>query len=459
MDSDALDGALGATWRDDRPWSFLTQLTEIGDRLAGSPGEGRAAELVADHFADAGARDVTTDTFEITTWERGDATLQLTAPVERIFETIALPYSPGDAVSGPLVDVGYGTPGEIEGADLEGAIAVASTTTPPGRRFVHRMEKFGLAHEAGAAAFVFVNHRDGQLPPTGSLRFDAEAEMPGVGVSAETGDWLREYARRAPNAETPRRPGGRIGGGEATVTVEASTGPGESRNVHGVLGPDAGPEVVVLGHHDAHDVAEGALDNGCGIAMVVTIARLLAAVEDDLECRVRVAGVGSEELGLMGSAALADALDLERVRAVVNVDGAGRERDLVAMTQASETAETVVESVADATVHPIHVDPDPHPYSDHWPFLREGIPALQLHSRAPDGGDRGRGWGHTQADTRDKVDPRTLREHAMLGALLTGELTGRDPDPIESADLREAMLERDFEPGMRAANLWPDEWD
>ncbi|MFT4932418.1 MAG: Zn-dependent M28 family amino/carboxypeptidase, partial [Natronomonas sp.] len=180
---------------------------------------------------------------------------------------------------------------------------------------------------------------------------------------------------------------------------------------------------------------------------------------DDLDCRVRVAGVGSEELGLMGSAALADALDLERVRAVVNVDGAGRERDLVAMTQASETAETVVESVADGTVHPIHVDPDPHPYSDHWPFLREGIPALQLHSRVPDGGARGRGWGHTQADTRDKVDPRTLREHAMLGALLTMELAGRDPDPIESADLREAMLEQDFEPGMRAANLWPAAWD
>lgn len=456
---DALDSALGATWRDDRPWDFLTQLTEIGNRLAGSPGEGRAAELVAETFEDAGVREVTTEPFEITTWERGEASLQLTAPVERRFETIALPYSPGGVVEGPLVDVGYGTPEEVEGADLEGAIAVASTTTPPGQRFVHRMEKFGLAHEAGAEAFVFVNHLDGQLPPTGSLRFDAEAEMPGVGVSAETGDWLREYARRAPDAETPRRPGGRIGGGEATVTVEATSGRGESRNVHGVLGPDAEEEIVVLGHHDAHDVAEGALDNGCGIAMVVTIARLLAEIEDDLDCRVRVAGVGSEELGLMGSAALAESLDLDRVRAVVNADGAGRERDLVAMTQASETATAVAESVADATVHPIHVDPDPHPYSDHWPFVREGVPALQLHSRPADGDQRGRGWGHTQADTRDKVDPRTLREHAMLGALLTRELTRQDPDPIESDELREAMLEQDFEPGMRAANLWPDEWD
>lgn len=459
MDFDALDGALGATWRDDRPWNFLTQLTEIGNRLAGSPGERRAAELVAETFSEAGVRNVTTDSFEITTWERGGATLQLTAPVERGFETIALPYAPGGAVSGPLVDVGYGTPDEIEGANLDGAIAVASTTTPPGRRFVHRMETFGMAHEAGAEAFVFVNHLEGQLPPTGSLRFDAEAEMPGVGVSAETGDWLREYARRAPNAETSRRPGGRLGGGEATVTVEATSGLGESRNVHGVIGPDTDEEIVVLGHHDAHDVAEGALDNGCGIAMVVTVARILAAIEERLECRVRVAGVGAEELGLMGSAALAQSLDIDRVRAVVNIDGAGRERDLVAMTHASESAASVVESVADGTVHPIHLDPDPHPYSDHWPFLREGVPALQLHSRPADGDQRGRGWGHTQADTRDKVDPRTLREHAMLGAVLTHDLTRRDPDPIESETLQEAMLEQDFEPGMRAANLWPDDWD
>ena len=456
---ETLHEALGATWQDDRPWEFITQLTSIGDRLAGRPGEARAAELVAETFEAAGVRDVTTETFEITTWDRGDASLQLTAPVERTFETIALPYSPGDAVSGPLVDVGYGTPEEVESADLEGAIAVASTTTPSGQRFVHRMEKFGMAYDAGAVAFVFVNHVEGQLPPTGSLRFDAEAEMPGIGVSAETGDWLREYARRAPGAETPKRPGGRIGGGEATVTVDAASGRGQSRNVHGVLGPDTDEEIVVMGHHDAHDVAEGALDNGCGIGTVATIARLLAAVEDDLECRVRVAGVGSEELGLMGSAALARELDLDRVRAVVNADGAGRERDLVAQTQTSETLATIVESIASETGHPIHVNPDPHPYSDHWSFLCEGVPGVQLQSQATGGGERGRGWGHTQADTRDKVDPRILREHAMLGALLTLEMTRNDFDRVDSEDLREAMLEQDFEPGMRAANLWLDEWD
>jgi Zn-dependent M28 family amino/carboxypeptidase len=114
---------------------------------------------------------------------------------------------------------------------------------------------------------------------------------------------------------------------------------------------------------------------------------------------------------------------------------------------------------------PLHVEPTPHPYSDHWPFLRAGVPALQLHSQPPAGGEgpgggpRGRGYTHTRADTRDKVDVRDLRTHAVLTALLVADLTRRglprrDPDDV-AAELRAA----DAEPGMRAAGVWPDDWD
>ncbi|NIS35242.1 MAG: M28 family peptidase, partial [Actinobacteria bacterium] len=61
---------------------------------------------------------------------------------------------------------------------------------------------------------------------------------------------------------------------------------GESVNVHGTLGPDTDEEVVVLAHHDGHDVAEGALDNAAGVAVLLGAARILADLE--LGCRVRV---------------------------------------------------------------------------------------------------------------------------------------------------------------------------
>jgi len=437
-----LDATLGRTWRDEAPYRFLRALCELDDRMAGHDGERRAASLVADAFRDAGVRDVTRQSFPLTTWTRGSTTLRVTDPLDREFEGLALPYSPSATVEGQLVDVGHGTVAEIGDADLDGGVALARTDSPDDGRFVHRMESFGHAIDAGAEAFLFRNHVDGQLPPTGSLRFDEPARGPGVGVSKETGAWLADYASR-----------------DATVRVDvdASTTDGESEYVHGVLGPaDADREVVVLAHFDAHDVAEGALDNGCGIAVVVALARAFGRLDDDaLDARVRVTGVGAEEVGLRGSHALVEGLDLDDVTAVVNVDGAGRHRDMTAMTHTSTGLERALDAVGSRVDHPIDVDADPHPWSDHWPFLRAGVPAVQLYS---DSGERGRGWGHTAADTFDKTDSRTIREHAMLATLLVRELSTTDVDRVEDDVLRDGMIEQGYDSGMVAAGIWPTAW-
>ncbi len=436
MDADA-DRALGRAWRDGAPWELLTALAECGNRMGGHPGEAAAADRVAEALAAAGAADVTRQRFDVNRWNRGSATLSVTSPVERSFEAIALPYSPAGSRSAELVDVGHGTPEEIAAAPVDGRVALASTTTPADYgRFVHRMESYGHVHEAGGVGFVFHNHVAGQLPPTGSLRFDREGELPGVGVSHETGRWLVEYAAR---------------GAEVELAVEASTEPARSVNVHGTLGPASGEEVVVVAHLDAHDVAEGALDNAAGVAVLVGAARVLADLE--LDRRVRLAGVGSEEIGLLGADALAAALDLESVHAVVNLDGAGRFRDLLAYSHGSPAMVEAVRALGEATDRPVTVDERPHPYSDHWPFLRRGVPAVQLHA---DSGERGRGWGHTAADTRDKVDARDLRSHAMLAALLVRDLAGRELPRVDPAALLERLRDAGLERGMRAADIWPE---
>ncbi len=443
--ADETQVALAEMWRDDYPWTFLSKLTELESRMGGHPGERRAAELVAEGFEHAGARDAHTESFEMDCWTRGSAKLAVTDPTERSFETIALPYSPAGDAHGELVDVGHGMPDEIDEKNVAGKIAVASTTTPPGSRFIHRMEKFGYAAAAGADGFVFHNHISGQLPPTGSLTFSDETAIPGVGVSKETGAWLTDYADR---------------GATARLVVDAQTESGTSHNAVAELGPDTEEEVVVVAHHDAHDIAEGALDNGCGITVVVTAAHLLAKM--NLDTRVRIAGVGCEEIGLLGSEALADSIDTSNVRAVVNVDGAGRFRNMRAFTHGSETMESIVQQVSSEANQPIKRQTGVHPFSDHWPFLKRGVPALQLHSEqdhsAP--GSRGRGWGHTHADTRDKVDDRNLREHAMLAALLVREVASQEEIPRRDADdVAKDLREDDYEEGMRAAGIWPEEWD
>jgi len=438
---DRFDAAIGRTWTDDTPGEFLTELTAIGSRMGGSEGEARAADIVADAFRDAGVREVEQDPFEMQVWHRGTSSLRLRGPVEREFETVALPYSPAGEVEGEIVDAGDGTPEEIDDLDIEGKIVVASTTTPEGGRFIHRMEKFGYAIAQGAEAFVFVNHVPGQLPPTGSLRFGHEAAAPAVGVSKETGSWLTEFA-----SDDAR----------VRLTVEAETIAGRSQNVQGRLGPESDEDILLLAHYDSHDIAAGALDNGCGVATVLTAAGVLADADEELERGVRVVAVGCEEVGLLGAEHLAMSVDFDDVAAVVNVDGGGRFRDMVALTHTSESTAAAAERVSERANHPIKVESDPHPFSDQWPFVRGGVPSLQLHS---DSGERGRGWGHTHADTRDKADDRNIREHGVLVALLVDELASMDAARLDTEEVAETFRELDFETGMKAASLWPEGWE
>jgi Zn-dependent M28 family amino/carboxypeptidase len=439
---------LGRAVSDPFPETFLTDLTDIENRMGGHPGERRAATLVTEAFDDAGLR-VEEVTFEIRRWNRGRTDLRAGRPGgdSRTFEAVALPYTPPGDFRAPLADAGHGTPDELDAASISGTVVLAEQGGGTDRH-VHRMEKFGHAATGGAAAFVLINDTPGGLPVTGTLRFGEIAAIPGVGVSKETGERLRRYAEA---------------GGEATLRVEASTEPAESRNVLGWLGPDTGDPVLVVAHYDAHDVGDGALDNGCGVTIAVEIARLLAAHEADLDRPVCVAAVSCEETGLLGSEALAEHLDPEGVHAVLNVDGAGRARNLRAYTHDSEAVETLARRVVGSVNQPLGVEPRPHPYSDHWPFLRAGVPALQLHSEPADEtaawGPRGTPVVHTRADTLDKVELRNVREHAGLAALLVRALTREEALPrVDTGDLAAALRAADAEPGMRAAGVWPPGW-
>jgi len=441
---DEVARVLGTAWQDRRPWDVLVALAEFEDRLGGHPGEERAATLLAETFERVGLRAVETQSFAIPEWTRGETSLLVHAydrDRERTFEAVSLPYCPEATVEGPLVDVGHGTPAELDARDIADAVVVATAGTPPrADRYHHRIEKIAHAAAAGAEGFVFANHRPGQLPPTGSVR--AGDTLPAVGVSYETGEWLREYAEE---------------GAAARVNVTASVEPGSSQNVLGETGPDTDEEVLVLAHYDAHDIAEGVLDNGCGVAVLVAVASMLADLE--LDRRVRFAATGAEELGLQGSETLAATSDTEDVHAVVNIDGAGRDRTLKALTHGSTALRSLAESVTDDVGHPLAVDTRPHPYSDHWPFVKRGVPSLQLHSQsdAGAGGDRwDRGWTHTRADTLDKADRRTVSEHAMLAALIVREIAASDVARLDTDALREAFA--DAEDAMRTAGTWPDSW-
>ncbi|ESS04945.1 MAG: putative aminopeptidase, Iap family, partial [uncultured archaeon A07HR67] len=230
---------IGDTFTSDAGWTHLERLVDIGNRMAGSDGERRAAEATRDALAEVGARDARLESFAVQGWTRGSATVRADDTAQ---DAIALPRSPSGDASGELVDLGYGLPEDFEQADLEGAVVMVASNVPEYYdRFIHRREKYYYAVEAGAAAFVFRNHVEGCLPPTGSLGTEASpiGEIPGVGVSKEVGSRL----------------GRRWDGEPVTVSVDAEVHDATSHNVHADLGPDTEEAVLLTSHVDAHDIA------------------------------------------------------------------------------------------------------------------------------------------------------------------------------------------------------------
>ncbi|WP_160132652.1 M28 family peptidase [Halococcus salsus] len=446
---------IGETFTSRTGWDHLETLVDIenGNRMAGSEGERRAAEATRDALAEVGARNARLDEFGIQGWTRGESGVVVDG-LEH--DSIALPRSPSDEATGEFVDLGYGLPADFENRDIEGRVVMAASDVPDHHdRFIHRTEKYHRAVAGGAAAFVFRNHVPGQLPPTGSVS-GADGpigEIPAVGVSKEVG--LRLGRRFAGEAHASDRSSGRSprDGEPATVRVEADVHDATSRNVHAELGPETETRLLVTSHVDAHDIAEGAGDNGAGTAMVVELARALAGREDELGCTVEFVAFGAEEVGLRGSEYMAENANSEAIKAILNLDGVVNGRTLSFVTHGFDELGAAAERVGERFDHPVEVVPKQGPHSDHWPFVRWGVPGYHVGSdTGPD-----RGWGHTEADTLDKLESRTFREQAVLLTALTVDLASDDFSVAhkESEEIAAALEAEDEAPGMKVTGDWP----
>ena len=184
--------------------------------MAGQAGEAEGAELAKAAFEDSGLRGARIEEFDIPGWWRGPCSLTVDPGRSHTFdesrEVLELPGTPSGEVSAEVVDVGHGLPDDFADADLDGRIPMASIDTSDDHgRWVHRAEKYGAAAKAGAAGFLFRNHIEGCLPPTGSIGDDdGPGPIPAVGVSKEVGD---RWCATAPTARSRRTSRSTVGTG------------------------------------------------------------------------------------------------------------------------------------------------------------------------------------------------------------------------------------------------------
>jgi Zn-dependent M28 family amino/carboxypeptidase len=194
----------------------------------------------------------------------------------------------------------------------------------------------------------------------------------------------------------------------------------QTGNVGGVLAgsdPKLAAEIVVLSaHHDHFGIGEpdasgdriyhGADDNASGCAMVLAVARALAALPHAPRRTVLALFVAGEERGLLGSKYYAEhpSVPAGRIAADLNIDegnifGRTHDANLISLGKSSldQLAEQVVHSQGRVLTGDQFPDRGEFYRSDQFSFAKVGVPGLYF----KDGVDflgRPPGWGRQQIE-------------------------------------------------------------
>lgn len=403
----------------------------IGPRMSDSRGGRMARDYAAAEFRRYGLSDVREEPFTLLAWHRERASLTMVAPAEvagREVSVLSLGHVGDHAVEAPLIDAGFAVAEDFErlGETVRGAIVLAHPGQPQGYgRGVHRSEKIALAERAGAAGFVLV--APASLVQIGVATLgDHSTQIAAVAADFEGGNWLARILARYPGQVSVRM--------ETTNRMERS----EDANVLADL-PGRSDEVVLVGAHlDSWDLATGAVDNGSGSVAVLDIARALAAHARRTGERplrtIRFALWMGEELGLYGSnhhvAAAVDAGTIGRYAAILNMDVVGTPVGLGAMgrPEAGAILEPIARALAAGEwLSETEISTGGGLYSDHMPFMFEGIPIITLRSRLP---ERASNVSHTSADTRDKLDEAGIANSAATAAALLWAIANEPTLPV-----------------------------
>ncbi len=287
-----------------------------------------------------------------------------------------------------------------------------------------------------------------ELPPVFSQKalgehvaFLADPRLGGRGLgSGGLASAARYVAERFQQAGL--RPGGADGGYFQRFAVEKGPGgkPIEAMNVIGVL-PGTKPglqgqSAIVSAHYDhlglgwpdAHKGDEGkphpgADDNASGVAVLLELAKTLAAGDKPARTLVFVA-FSAEEAGLQGSKHYAThpAFPLEKVIGVVNLDTVGRLADGRVSVLGTGTAsewQHIFRGASFVTGVESRNVPDQAQGSDQASFIAKNVPAVQLFTQA-------HADYHRPTDTADKVDVPGLVKVATLAKEAVAYLAERE---------------------------------
>jgi aminopeptidase YwaD len=436
----------------DTGYRNLVELCDrFGSRFGGTDDDRNAVDYLIKKFEEYGLENVHKEEFLHNAWVRGPASIQIVSPEVKELRCISLPYNLGSTVEGEVLYVGHGTPWDFEAAgnSLKGKIVMANAKSPSWfPRRVHRAEKIGRAIAHGAIGFIWMRWDAGLLEETGAARWGKAVEVPCVGVSREVGETI---VRMQDNGSTKVR-----------ITTTDSIHPGPVWNVVAEIKGRREPDKIILtgAHYDGHDIAPGAMDDGAGAMVVMETARSLARNRECIGKTLRFVLFPIEEISLGGSYnyVAMNGNQLDKIEMMFNLDGAGRSFVQPGVMLYGKRIELFdyFKGIGRQMKQPIQVANAISMYSDHFPFQLKGIPAGGIHE-FNDASTGTRGWGHSAADTLDKVSPRAIEGTATFMARVLLRMSNRTdwPAKMKTETDEQEILGADYMEVLKIEKRWP----
>ncbi len=407
---------------DDTAYELIRSLTtEVGPRLAGSPGDARAVEWSVARLKALGFSNVRAEPVTVPRWVRGEARAEITAPWPQVLVVAALGGS-------------IGTPAEGVEAEVVPVTTLEELKAQPSERiagrivfFTARMERSrdgsgygktvpprstGAAEAAKLGAVAMVMRSAGtstsRTPHTGAQRYsDGIPPIPAFALSNPDADLLEQQLA---SGQTLRL---------RLTNTSRWDGEAQSANVIGEIpGRSRKDEVILLGAHlDSWDLGTGAHDDATGVGIITAAAKLIAESKPRPKRTIRVVFYANEEFGLSGAKAYA-----AKYKDQVNQHVLGIESDLGAFQPYGLAARVGPDKLSlvrtiQSVLEPLgvaYLGTEASGGADVGQLRPLGMPVMDLRTDAEPYFD----LHHTANDTFDKVDPALVRQNVAAYAVI-----------------------------------------
>lgn len=390
--------------------------TEVGPRLAGSKAEARARDWAVAKFKTLGFKNVRIEPFSVDYWERHVESAEIVNPFPQKLHITTLGGSvatkPG-GITGQIVRfASLQALIDAPMAGLAGKIVFVDeymTRTQDGSGYgVAVRKRSGAANEAGkrgaiAALIRSVGTDQHRFPHTGQMNYAKQIpKVPIAALSAPDADQLQRALL--------------LGEVEVKLSLEVeSLGQRQSGNVIGEIPGETDEIVIIGGHLDSWDLGTGAVDDGAGIGITLGAAKMILDLKRKPQRTIRVVMFGSEEVGLVGAKAYAEAYKTELDKHVIGAESDFGGGKIWRFDTRFGKDKSHFAAAIQAVLGPLGIalgDNSASGGPDMGPMRALGMPVATLKQNGWDYFD----LHHTANDTFDKIKPEDIAQNVAAYA-------------------------------------------